>query len=213
MLERTVMARTEALERSADQLRLSREETIRRLSQAIEYRDEETSGHTERMSRYAAELGRRLGFDPEPIRIASPMHDVGKVALADRILLKPTALTPEERAEMQLHPEIGHKILYGSGSAMLDLAAKIAWTHHEKYDGTGYPRGLRGDEIPIEGQIAAVADVFDAITSERPYRAAFSVDDAVSMMRAESGKHFNPRLLEVFLSSMDEILEIKSRFT
>jgi putative two-component system response regulator len=204
-LEGIVRARTGELEASAKQLKLTREETVRRLSRAIEYRDHETGGHTDRMSRYAAQLASRLGLDAESIRLASPMHDVGKVALSDSVLLKPGGLTPAERVEMERHAEIGHEILAGSGSALLELAATIAWSHHEKYDGTGYPRGLAGDEIPIEGQIAAIADVFDALTSDRPYRPAFSIDEAMQMMRAERGTHFNPSLLDVFLDQVGPV--------
>ena len=207
-LEAVIKARTDALERSATQLRLSREETIRRLSRAVEYRDEEAGGHTERMSNYAGLLARNLGRDAESIWIASPMHDVGKVALPDSILLNPGRLTPGERIEMERHTVIGYRILSGSGSALLELGASIALTHHEKIDGTGYPHGLAGDDIPIEGQIAAVADTFDALTSHRPYRPAFSVENAVEIMRAEAGKHFDPVLLDSFFKSMDEILEV-----
>src|SRR6185436_10495389 len=197
-LEQIVRARTAALERSAKRLKLSREETVRRLSRAVEYRDEETGGHTERMSAYCALLAGKLGLDVESIRIASPMHDVGKVALPDHILLRPGALTSEEREEMERHTLIGHQILSGSGSALLELGATIALTHHEKWDGTGYPRRLAGNAIPLEGQVAAVADVFDALTSHRPYRRAFPIDKAVEIMRGERGGHFDPRLVDLF---------------
>jgi putative two-component system response regulator len=210
-LEEIVRARTTALERSATRLKLSREETVRRLSRAVEYRDEETGGHTERMSAYAALLAGRLGLDYESIRIASPMHDVGKVALPDNLLLQPRDLTAGERAEMERHTIIGYQILSGSGSALLELGASIALTHHEKWDGTGYPRRLSGAEIPMEGQVAAVADVFDALTSDRPYRKAFAMDEAVRIMRSEQGKHFDPRLVDLFLENMDEVVAIRDR--
>jgi PAS domain S-box-containing protein len=211
MLDISDRKRTEAALRASEkrfremakQLKLTREETVRRLSRAIEYRDQETGGHTDRMSRYAALLASRLGLDDESIRLASSMHDVGKVALSDSILLKPGKLTPAERQEMEGHAAIGREILAGSGSTLLELAATIAWTHHEKIDGTGYPRGLAGEEIPIEGQIAAIADVFDALTSDRPYRPAFSSDEAMQMMREERGTHFNPHLLDVFLDTIE----------
>ena len=212
-LEQIVRARTAALERSASRLKLSREETVRRLCRAVEYRDEETGGHTERMSAYSAMLAGKLGVDVESIRIASPMHDVGKVALPDHILLRPGTLTPEERAEMEQHTVIGHRILAGSGSALLELGATIALTHHEKWDGTGYPRKLVGNEIPIEGQVAAVADVFEALTSDRPYRAAFPIEQAVEILRAERGKHFGPRLVDLFLENVDELAELRERYT
>jgi putative two-component system response regulator len=211
-LEEIVRARTAALERSARQLKLTREQTVRRLSRAVEYRDEETGGHTERMSRYCAVLAQRAGLDAESIRMASPMHDVGKVAIPDYILLKPGELDPDERREMQRHTEIGRELLSGSGSALLELAATIAWTHHERFDGTGYPRGLAGSAIPIEGRAAAIADVFDALTSDRPYRRAFSVEAALQMMREERGRHFDPELLDLFLDAIDVIVEIRNRY-
>jgi putative two-component system response regulator len=208
-LEQIVKARTDTLERSARQLKLTREETVRRLSRAVEYRDEETGQHTERMSRYCAILAVRSGLDPESIRIASAMHDVGKVAVPDQVLLKPGILTPEERREMERHTEVGYQILHGSGSSLLELGATIAWTHHEKYDGSGYPRRLVGQEIPMEGRVAAVADVFDALTTERSYRKAFRLEDAIELMRAERGRHFDPYLLDFFLDSLETVLEIR----
>jgi putative two-component system response regulator len=211
-LEQIVNARTAALERSAKQLKLTREETVRRLSRAVEYRDEETGQHTERMSRYCALLAGRSGLDPESVRIASAMHDVGKVAVPDNVLLKPGILTPDERREMERHTDVGYQILHGSGSSLLELGALIAWTHHEKYDGSGYPRQLVGQQIPMEGRIAAVADVFDALTTDRSYRKAFELDDAIEMLRAERGRHFDPYLLDFFLDSIDEVLEIRSMF-
>ena len=212
-LEQIVRARTAALERSAQRLKLSREETVRRLSRAVEYRDEETGGHTERMSAYSALLAGKLGLDVESIRIASPMHDVGKVALPDHLLLRPGSLNPDERAEMERHTWIGYQILAGSGSALLELGATIALTHHEKWDGTGYPRQLVGSAIPMEGQVAAVADVFDALTSDRPYRKAFSLEETMRTMRAERGKHFDPRLIDLFFENVDQLLEIRDRHT
>jgi putative two-component system response regulator len=212
-LEQIVHARTAALERSAERLKLSREETVRRLSRAVEYRDEETGGHTERMSAYSAMLAGKLGVDVESIRIASPMHDVGKVAIPDHILLSRNALTPDERREMERHTVIGHQILSGSGSALLELGAAIALTHHEKWDGSGYPRQLVGNAIPLEGQVAAVADVFDALTSDRPYRQAFDIEQAVETLRAERGGHFDPRLVDLFLENVAELAELRERYT
>jgi PAS domain S-box-containing protein len=195
-------------------LRRSREETIRRLSRATEFRDDETGAHIERMSRYCELIATHLGLEVElceQLRIASPMHDVGKIAVADSILLKPGPLDADERAEMERHPDIGHGILAGSGAELLDLAASIACTHHERFDGGGYPCGLRGEEIPLEGRIAAVADVFDALTSDRVYRTAFSRADAFAMMRAERGAHFDPRVLDAFLEAEVEISAIMAR--
>jgi PAS domain S-box-containing protein len=195
-------------------LRRSREETIRRLSRAAEFRDDETGAHIERMSRYCELIAQRLGLGPEfseQLRIASPMHDIGKIGVADAILLKPGPLDAGQRAEMERHPEIGYGILAGSGAELLDLAATIAWTHHERFDGSGYPQGLKGEEIPLEGRIAAVADVFDALTSDRIYRAAFSSAEAFVMMRAERGSHFDPRVLDAFLGAEREIDAIMAR--
>jgi putative two-component system response regulator len=203
-LERRVAVRTEELGRS-------RAETIRRLSRAVEYRDPETGDHIERMSGYCALLAGRAGLDPEAMLIASPMHDVGKIAVPDRILLKPGALTPEERRDMQRHAEVGHALLTGSDSELLELAATIAWTHHERYDGGGYPRGLAGTAIPLEGRIAGVADVFDALTSDRVYRPAFSLDEAVATMSAERGAQFDPMVLDLFLDSLDHVMAIRER--
>ena len=218
-LEQTVQERTAGLrdamsrlEEATHELRRSREETIKRLCRAVEYRDEETGGHIERMSSYCGLLAGLLDLNAESMRITSPMHDAGKIAIPDRILLKPGRLTQAERRVMEEHAEIGHGLLTGSNSELLELAATIAWTHHEKFDGTGYPRGLSGEEIPEEGRIAAIADVFDALTSHRVYRPAFKVDEAVEIMREERGKHFDPIALDLFLDSLDEVLVIRERY-
>ncbi len=209
MLEQIVRERTAALERSAGDLKLSREETIRRLSQAVEFRDEETGHHTERVSRYCELLAELEGLDGELVGTASPMHDVGKVAVPDRILLKPGKLSDKERREMERHTVVGHEILSGSGSDLLDLAASIAFTHHERYDGSGYPQGLKGEQIPVEGRIAAIADVFDALTTDRVYRPAYTFEQAVQMMTEQRGRHFDPDLLDHFLAALDKIDAIR----
>jgi HD-GYP domain-containing protein (c-di-GMP phosphodiesterase class II) len=204
------------LGRSRQAIRASRQETIHRLSRAAEFRDEETGQHTRRMGEFCFVLARGLGLGDERadlIRLASPLHDVGKIAIPDRILLKPGPLTPAERAIMQEHTETGFELLTGSGQRLLDIAAVIALTRHERFDGTGYPHGLRGDAIALEGRIAAVADVFDALTSPRPYRVAGGVDDAVEAIRNGAGNQFDPRVVEAFLASLDEIREIRSRYS
>jgi putative two-component system response regulator len=221
-LEQVVEERTHELQgalsdlrRSAGELRLSRHETIRRLARAVEYRDLETGGHIERMSNYCGVLARRLGFPDERaelIRMASPLHDVGKIAIPDTVLLKPGKFTDAERAEMQKHAELGFRILAGSPTPLLETAATIARTHHEKVDGSGYPRGLFGDAIPIEGRIAAVADVFDALTTDRVYRPAFSVDEGLEIMAEGRGTHFDPQVLDAFTNSIGEFLEVKDRY-
>jgi putative two-component system response regulator len=203
------------LERAERDIRLSREETIQRLALAAEFRDDETARHVERMSQYCALLARRYGLEPghcELIRIASPMHDIGKIGTPDNILLKPGKFTPEEFETITKHSEIGYRILSGSEADLLKLAAVIAWTHHEKFDGSGYPRGLVAEAIPLEGRIAAVADAFDALTSRRVYKPAFGVDQAISIMRQTRGKHFDPALLDTFLDGMDEVLVIKEQY-
>jgi putative two-component system response regulator len=194
----TVRLEQEVLERTLE-VEASRAETVQRLSRAMEYRDPETGEHVERMSRLCARVAERFSLDARSIELASAMHDIGKIGVPDSILLKPGPITPAERRTMQAHTQIGHDLLRGSESEILRLAAEIAWTHHERYDGGGYPRRLAGDEIPIEGRIAAVADVFDALTSTRPYRQALPVQEALSIMRAERGRHFDPVVFDAFL--------------
>jgi putative two-component system response regulator len=219
LLEQTVLARTTALretiarlESSDTELRRLREETIRRLSWAAEFRNQETGEHIVRMSLYCALLARLAGLDTEQaelIRIASPMHDVGKIGIPDRILLKPGPLTGEEREVMEAHTEMGHRILAGSGVELLDLAAEMALTHHERIDGSGYPRGLAGTAIPVEGRICAIADVFDALTSDRVYRQAFQPDEARELMLQGRGTQFDADLLDLFVVSFDDVLAIR----
>jgi putative two-component system response regulator len=218
-LEDMVKERTRALwsaihdlEQAQQDLRSSQEETIKRLSLAAEYRDNETSRHIHRMSRYCGLLARGAGLGHERaelIRIASIMHDVGKIGIPDSILLKPGKLTDQEREVMCGHAEIGYQILSGSDSELLQVAATIAVTHHERHDGGGYPRGLKGSEIPLEGRIAAIADVFDALTTDRVYRKAFPWPRALTMMREERGKHFEPGLLDVMFDNIEKVIEIK----
>ena len=218
-LEGTVLERTSALrdtisrlETSEGELRRLREETIRRLSWAAEFRNHETGEHIVRMSLYCSLIARLAGLGAEQaelVRIASPMHDVGKIGIPDRILLKAGPLTPGQRDVMETHTEIGCRILAGSQTALLDLAATMALTHHERVDGTGYPHGLAGDAIPLEGRIVAIADVFDALTSDRVYRPAFQPDEALAMMLAERGAQFDAALLDGFEGSFDEVLAIR----
>jgi putative two-component system response regulator len=200
--------------RLEDAVATSREETIQRLARAVEFRDTPTGRHVGRMSAYCRMLAARLGI-PGPraavIQTASLLHDIGKLGIPDRILSKPGKLTEEERREMQAHTTLGHRLLSGSSSELVELAAIIALTHHERVDGKGYPHNLRGDEIPVEGKIAAVCDVFDALTSPRPYRAReFSFEEAVAIMRAERGAAFDPEILDPFLGSLDEVKRIRS---
>lgn len=194
------------------QLHVSWEETIQRLSIAAEFRDSETAQHIHRMSRYCELLAGWSGLDrerSEMIRTASIMHDVGKIGIPDSILLKPGPLTRDEYVLMQQHSEFGHRILAGTSSSLLDLAATIALTHHEQWDGKGYPNGLKGDEIPIEGRIAGVADVFDALMSDRIYRPAFDLPEAVRTMQAMRERKFDPTLLDLFLENLPELLKVR----
>ncbi|MHB8241746.1 MAG: HD domain-containing phosphohydrolase [Solirubrobacteraceae bacterium] len=201
-LEGEIENRTSELKRALSGLEIAQAETVQRLSMAVEFRDEDTGAHIERIGRFSVLLAEHIGMDSEfceRLKHAAPLHDVGKVAIPDAILLKPGPLTPEERAIVETHAEEGHRLVRGSSSSILDMAATIALSHQEKWDGTGYPRGLKGETIPIEGRIVAVADVFDALTSDRVYRKAFSVDEAVQMMREQRGRHFDPVLLDAFM--------------
>ncbi|MDQ4142503.1 MAG: response regulator [Actinomycetota bacterium] len=204
------------LQRIEKELSGSREETIERLSIAAEFRDNETIKHIKRVSGYCEILARGAGYDEQHcdmIRIASKLHDVGKIGMPDHILAKTGPLTDQERAITQQHTEIGYRILSGSSSEVLSIAASIALTHHERFDGKGYPRGLSGESIPIEGRILAVADVFDGLTSRRVYKGAVPLDEAVAVMRAESDHQLDGDLVDVFLSSMDYIKPIKERYS
>jgi putative two-component system response regulator len=217
-LEDVVMQRTRALsvalervEAMQKDLRLSQEETVKRLSMAAELRDPASGAHIDRMSKYCMLLAETIGIDSERaeiIRIASQMHDVGKIAIPDSILLKPGPLDHRERLEMQRHAEIGRRILAGSRSELMDTAATIAGTHHERVDGRGYPQGLKGREIPVEGRIAAIADVFDALTSDRVYRPAVPAPDALELMASGAGSHLDAELLDEFLGAVPAIKEI-----
>jgi len=201
-LEDEIERRTSELKRALSELEIAQAETVQRLSMAVEFRDEDTGAHIERIGRFSVLLAEHIGMDPdfcERLRHAAPLHDVGKVAIPDAILLKPGPLTPEERAIVETHAEEGHRLVRGSSSSILDMAATIALSHQEKWDGSGYPRGLKGEAIPIEGRIVAVADVFDALTSDRVYRKAFSVEEAIQMMLEQRGRHFDPVLLDAFM--------------
>lgn len=217
VLERTVRLQetVACLEQRERELQLAQEETIQRLARAVEFRDGETAEHVERMSRYSALLAGRLGWGPERcelVRLASSLHDIGKIGTPDEVLLEPGQFKPEAMSIIQQHPSAGYRILSGSKAELLRLAAVIAWTHHERYDGSGYPRALARDAIPIEGRIASIADVFDALTNKRPYKPAYPVDQAIEIMREGRATQFDPDLLDLFLGSMDDVLAIKARF-
>jgi putative two-component system response regulator len=195
-----------------DELHLSRQETVERLTKAIELHDFSTGKHVDQMAKVAALLGTCLGLDAEQVqllRLAAPMHDVGKIATPSEILRKPGPLTPEEREEMNRHTTIGHEILADSQSELLRVAATIALTHHERFDGSGYPKGLAGTEIPLEGRITAVADVFDALLSDRPYRPALTVAETVEIVKENRGAQFDPQIVDCLLEHLDEALLLR----
>ncbi|MCE9549974.1 MAG: response regulator [Betaproteobacteria bacterium] len=195
---------------------LARErETIFCLSRAAEYRDPETGAHILRMAHYSKHIARVLGLtldQQELLLEAAPMHDIGKVGIPDSILLKPGKLTVEEFTIMKQHPVIGFEVLSTGNSQMLKAAATIALSHHEKFDGSGYPNGLSGNDIPLYGRIVAVADVFDALTSERPYKKAWTIERAKQLICNSAGQHFDMTCVNAFFSDFDEVLRIKNSF-
>ncbi|WP_137166723.1 response regulator [Salinimonas lutimaris] len=199
----------------ADELRRTRLQVVQRLGRAAEYKDNETGMHVMRMSHYSKVLALAYGFHEsraDTLLHAAPMHDIGKIGIADSIMLKPGKLTDEEFEVMKTHPQIGAEILGDADSELLIMAKSVALTHHEKWDGSGYPAGLRENDIPVEGRIVAVADVFDALTSKRPYKDAWSVEKTLEVMREQKGRHFEPRLVDLLEENLDEILQIKARW-
>jgi putative two-component system response regulator len=191
-------------------------EIVRRLGVAGEFRDNETGAHVERMSHFCSLLARKCGQDEDYVTMlfyASTMHDVGKIGIGDQILLKPARLTEDEREQINRHPLIGSEIIGEHPSALMAMARETALYHHEKWDGSGYPHGCSGEEIPLCARIAAVCDVFDALTSTRPYKDAWSMEQAVAYLEAEAGHHFDPQLVQLFVSHLDEFVAIKRRFS
>jgi PAS domain S-box-containing protein len=197
--------------RALEEVRASRQEALELMARAIEMRDSEIGPHLNRITPIATFLASQLGLDEEQvqlIRAAAPMHDVGNVAVPAEILHKPGPLTPEERVRMKHHTEVGNRILADSEGELAQMAARIALSHHERFDGTGYPRGLAGEEIPIEARIVAIADVLDALLSERPYRPAMSVEEAAGVIESERGTHFDPQIVDVLLAHLEEALAL-----
>jgi two-component system response regulator RpfG len=200
------------VEEATNQIRLRELETIFRLARAGEYRDQDTGSHLVRMAKYSRLIAESLGLPEERcdlIEVAAPMHDIGKIGIPDNILLKRGKLTPEEFDAMKTHPVVGYQILQNSPSKYLSLGAEIALGHHEKFDGSGYPYGVNGDKIPLEARIVTVADVYDALTSERPYKLAWSVEDAVAYLVSNKGKHFDPECVETFVAHLSVIQMIQ----
>ncbi len=193
------------------ELNESRLEIIRRLGLAAEYKDNETGMHVIRMSYYCKVMATAIGMSGEEADLilnASPMHDIGKIGIPDDILSKPGRLNAEERAIMERHTEIGAEIIGKHDTPLLNMARTVALTHHEKWDGNGYPRGLKGENIPLAGRIVAVADVFDALISKRPYKEPWPAERAVALLKEESGRHFDPALVNAFVDNLDTILEL-----
>lgn len=202
--------------RKATEVILQRErDTVFRLCKAAEYRDPETGAHILRMAHYSRLIARNLGLsveDQELLLEAAPMHDIGKVGISDNILLKPGRLDEAEFEVMKQHAAFGYELLKDSTSRVLQAGAEIALGHHEKFDGSGYPNGLAGDAIPIFSRIVAVADVFDALTSERPYKKAWTLEEAVDFLNAGAGSHFDPLCVKAFLNAFDDVLAIRDRY-
>jgi len=214
VVDRAVLLASE-VRRATEAIRARERETIFRLSRAAEFRDPETGAHIQRMANYSCLIAEQFGWDEarvDELMQAAPMHDVGKLGTPDNILLKPGKLTPDEFEIMKNHATIGWEILHGSSSPVLAMAADIALSHHEKFDGTGYPTGLRGEAIPLVGRIVAVADVFDALTSDRPYKRAWELDRALAFLGEGRGQHFDPACVDAFMARLDDVRVVKERY-
>lgn len=214
-LETEVAKKTSELRQAFSKIKEVSLETIYRLSRAVEYRDIETGNHIIRVSNYAAAIARKMRLNDgyvESICYATPMHDIGKIGIPDHILLKPGKLEPDEWEIMKQHTIIGAQILEGSKSELIKLAQDIALTHHEKWDGTGYPKGLKGQDIPLAGRITAIADVFDAQTFKRPYKEPFSLKKSFSILKDSRGSHFDPEVVDAFFGVQDEMVSIREKY-
>ena len=216
ILEDEVTKRTRALRKALEKIKQRSLETILRLSKAAEYKDDDTGNHLLRMSSYCGAISRQLGQEAkqtEQLLHAAPMHDVGKIGIPDHILLKPGKLDANEWEIMKSHSLIGFDILSGSDSSVIQLAATVALTHHEKWDGSGYPKRLKEQDIPLPGRIVAIADVFDALTSKRPYKEPFSTEKSFSIIKESRGTHFDPDVVDAFFRAEEDILKIKKRYS
>lgn len=215
-LDALVRERTAALEARTLELETTRLQVIRQLGRAAEFKDDDTGTHVIRMSHYSRILAEAAGLSSDRVALlfnASPMHDIGKLGIPDAILKKPGKLTDEEFAVMRRHPAIGAGIIGLQKSELLDCARVVALTHHEKWNGKGYPRGRAGEEIPIEGRIVAIADVFDALMSDRPYKAAWPLENTVAVMKQDAGTHFDPQLVPMFFERVDELMAIRAQYS
>jgi len=212
-LEAEVAKRTIQLRQALKKLKEASLESIFHLCRAAEYKDENTGDHIKRMSHYASAVARKMGLNKQTVEdllYTAPMHDAGKIGIPDHILLKPSKLNNKEWETMKQHTIVGAQILAGSGAKFIKLAEIIALTHHERWDGSGYPKGLKGSKIPLIGRIAAIADVFDALTSKRPYRIKpFSLEEAFNYIKEGRGRHFDPKVVDAFFATKDEIVLIK----
>ena len=214
-LEEEVARRTAQLERALRSIKEVSLDTIYRLARAAEYKDEDTGAHIQRMSHYAASIARRMGLPEEEVEnilYAAPMHDIGKIGIPDSVLLKPDKLDAEEWDTMKQHTVIGAVILEGSPSPVIDLARIIALTHHEKWNGTGYPRGVKETQIPLVGRIVALADFYDAVTSRRPYKEPFTRERTLAIIEENRGTHFDPEVVDAFLDIQEEIQQLQHRY-
>jgi putative two-component system response regulator len=213
-LESAVAARTEELKKATEKIKTASLDTIFRLATASEYKDKDTGAHIKRMSLYCAAIARCMGLDESAstaILHAAPMHDIGKIGIPDRILAKTDYLSSAEREIMKQHTIIGAKILEGSDSEFIRLGRTIALSHHEKWDGSGYPNGLKGKDIPLAGRLAAIADVFDALTSSRPYKEPFSLEKSLNVIRRWRETTFDPDIVDAFFTIQPQIIEIKEQ--
>ncbi len=216
VLEMKVEERTFELKETMQKMEFASLEAVLRLSRAAEYRDDDTGNHVFRVGLYAAEIARQMNLDEKIIKKlmwAAPMHDVGKIGIPDSILQKPGKLTDEEWVTMRNHSVMGAKILEGSSSDIINLAEILALGHHEKWNGKGYPEGKKGEEIPLYCRIVALADVFDALTTERPYKNAFSIEKSFSIIHEERGNHFDPAVVDAFFEITDKIIEIREKYS
>jgi len=198
----------ERVQHRTEQLQKSKVETLQLLGRAAEYRDDITGMHTQRVGFMSERIAYRLGLSEQQIKVigmAAPLHDIGKIGIPDQILLKPGRFDPHEFEQMKLHTIIGAKILEGSSFEVLRTAEVISKSHHEKWDGSGYPEGLKGEEIPIEARIVALADFYDAVIHERPYKKAWPLEEAIGEIRKQSGKHFDPSVVEAFLMEIEQL--------
>lgn len=215
-LQNTHRLLEDKVKQRTNELYQTRLKIIQRLGRAAEYKDNETGMHVIRMSKYSRLLASAAGFseiEAERLMNAAPMHDIGKIGIADDILKKPGRLTPEQFEIMKQHPQIGADIIGDDKDELLSMAKVVALTHHEKWDGSGYPKGLSGEAIPLVGRIVAIADVFDALTSTRPYKTAWPIDKTIALLEDNAGKHFDPNLIPIFINLLPQLLEIKAQYS